>query len=81
MRFNFKPEGFNVKKMFKKALKVGAVTGVIGGGMPAMQDVVVASAVEAAPAMLDFGGGFWGGLAGVLFSCAINYVGQAVKKD
>lgn len=80
MRFNFRPKGFNYKKMLKKAIKVGGATtgGVIGleQAKASMSDV----AVDAASSV-DFGNGLWAGLASTLLTCAINYFGQALKKQ
>lgn len=83
LKFNFKPKGFSIKKMLKKATKVGvaATGGVIGleQAKGAMTDAAVDAAAQAAQS-IDFGNGFWAGLASALLTCAINYFGQAVRR-
>jgi hypothetical protein len=75
LKFKLKPEGFDIKKMLKKAGKVGitAAGGTIG--LEQMTD----AATQAAQSV-DFGNGIWAGLASAVLTCAVNYLGQAIRR-
>lgn len=67
------PKNFNLKKMFKKAFKVGSATvatvSTIGLGTVG---------VNPTDATIQ---GLWTGLGAAILSCVVNYFSQVLKKE
>ena len=77
--FNFKPAGFSIQKMLKKAGKVGgtvASAGVLASFVPEDATPVAAEVVSA----IGVTDSLWAGLFTAVLAAAANYLRQATKK-